>query len=211
VELAASKKIRIATAGGASVTIEGGNISFACPGQITYRYSRMMLEGPAQQNYPLPRFPSNPFKNNPPRFDFKLTDIPGPDGTPLGDTPWRMVLARDADEALSQTESLLTGTSDAEGKIALTPEQEEQVGKAYLSGQGVWVLFEGQIKQLEATKEREGWTDQQKLEHAMDSMGFADSLGLAAENDSGEFASPLTRDELDSPINTIYDKFKKGV
>ncbi|GHH61421.1 hypothetical protein GCM10009090_37880 [[Pseudomonas] boreopolis] len=35
VELAAGKRVRLATAGGASVTIEGGNISIACPGKIT--------------------------------------------------------------------------------------------------------------------------------------------------------------------------------
>jgi uncharacterized protein (DUF2345 family) len=34
VELAAGKTVHLAVAGGASVTIEGGNITFACPGNL---------------------------------------------------------------------------------------------------------------------------------------------------------------------------------
>ncbi|WP_425513207.1 DUF2345 domain-containing protein, partial [Xanthomonas fragariae] len=39
VELAAGKTIHLAVAGGASVTIEGGNLTFACPGTITVQAS----------------------------------------------------------------------------------------------------------------------------------------------------------------------------
>ena len=40
VELSAGKTVHIATTGGASVTIEGGNISFNCPGKITVHASK---------------------------------------------------------------------------------------------------------------------------------------------------------------------------
>jgi type VI secretion system secreted protein VgrG len=56
-ELAAGKTIKLATAGGASITIEGGNITVACPGDITVHAGKKSFVGPAQQSYPLPQFP----------------------------------------------------------------------------------------------------------------------------------------------------------
>ncbi|WP_019305281.1 DUF2345 domain-containing protein, partial [Xanthomonas oryzae] len=56
VELAAGKTLHLAVAGGASITIEGGNITFACPGTITVHASRKSFVGPVQQSYPLPAF-----------------------------------------------------------------------------------------------------------------------------------------------------------
>jgi type VI secretion system VgrG family protein len=59
VELAAGKTVHLATAGGASVTIEGGNITFACPGNIRVHAARKSFVGPVQQNYRLPVFPQS--------------------------------------------------------------------------------------------------------------------------------------------------------
>ncbi|WP_155616154.1 DUF2345 domain-containing protein, partial [Xanthomonas translucens] len=56
VELAAGKTIHLAVAGGASVTIEGGNITVACPGTITVQASKKSFVGPVQLGYPLPAF-----------------------------------------------------------------------------------------------------------------------------------------------------------
>ena len=210
IDFAAAKKIHLAVAGGASIIIDGG-ITVQCPGTITVHASKKKFSGPAQQNYGLPKFPENPFETSTPHFDFKLTDMPGPNGAALSDTSWRMVLAADEAEALGQTSTLMAGQSDAQGKLSLSSDQEQQLAEAHTSGKGVWVLFEGQVKQLEVTKERQGWTDQQKLEHALDSLGFADSFGVAADADSSAFAAPLARGELGNNINAIFEKFKKGV
>ncbi len=63
VELAAGKTIHLAVAGGASVTIEGGNLTFACPGTITVQASKKSFVGPVQQAYPLPQFPRSSCKS----------------------------------------------------------------------------------------------------------------------------------------------------
>ncbi|QSQ43041.1 type VI secretion system Vgr family protein [Xanthomonas translucens] len=63
VELAAGKTIHLAVAGGASVTIEGGNITVACPGTITVQASKKSFVGPVQQAYPLPQFPRSSCKS----------------------------------------------------------------------------------------------------------------------------------------------------
>ncbi|MFV5216168.1 type VI secretion system Vgr family protein [Azonexus caeni] len=210
VDFAAAKKIHLAVKGGASITIDGG-ITVQCPGTITVHASKKKFSGPVRENYALPRFSSNPFVNTLPRFDIKLTDIPGPDGAALANTPWRIVSARDEMGALVQSTCMMSGRSDSAGKVALTADQEKQLAEAYLSGRGVWVLFEGQIKRLDVTKERQSWTDQQKLEYALDSLGFADSFGLTAGEDSLRYAAPLARSELGQAVGAVFEKFKKGV
>ncbi|MFC0254243.1 type VI secretion system Vgr family protein [Massilia consociata] len=57
IDLAAAKRIRMATAGGASITIEGGNIGVQCPGKITVRAGKKSLIEPERLEYPLPRLP----------------------------------------------------------------------------------------------------------------------------------------------------------
>jgi uncharacterized protein involved in type VI secretion and phage assembly len=59
VELAAKKKIRIATAQGASITLENGDITFQCPGKITYHTVQRKLTGPTRSPYALPLFPQS--------------------------------------------------------------------------------------------------------------------------------------------------------
>ncbi|WP_240989686.1 DUF2345 domain-containing protein, partial [Cupriavidus taiwanensis] len=61
VDFAAAKRIRIATAGGAAITIEGGNITFECPGPITYKAAQRTFEGPVHIDQALPQFPDAPF------------------------------------------------------------------------------------------------------------------------------------------------------
>ncbi|MGK2832814.1 DUF2345 domain-containing protein, partial [Ralstonia pseudosolanacearum] len=57
VDFAAAKRIRLATAAGASITLEGGNIIVETPGRITYKAAQRSFAGPVTQSYPLPVFP----------------------------------------------------------------------------------------------------------------------------------------------------------
>ncbi|QIK21563.1 type VI secretion system tip protein VgrG (plasmid) [Ralstonia solanacearum] len=57
VDFAAAKRIRLATAAGASITLEGGNIIVETPGRITYKAAQRSFAGPVNQSYPLPAFP----------------------------------------------------------------------------------------------------------------------------------------------------------
>ena len=54
IDWAAAKKIVLATAGGANITIEGGNITVMCPGKITVRASQKSFVGPERASYSLP-------------------------------------------------------------------------------------------------------------------------------------------------------------
>ena len=57
IDWAAAKKITLAVAGGASITIEGGNITVQCPGTIRIRAGKKSFTGPQAENYPLPVLP----------------------------------------------------------------------------------------------------------------------------------------------------------
>jgi uncharacterized protein involved in type VI secretion and phage assembly len=57
IDFAAAKSITLCTEAGASVTIEGGNITFACPGTISIKASSKSFTGPTRTGYPLPGFP----------------------------------------------------------------------------------------------------------------------------------------------------------
>jgi uncharacterized protein involved in type VI secretion and phage assembly len=57
IDLAAAKSITLCTEAGASLTIEGGNITFACPGTISIKASSKSFTGPTSTDYPLPVFP----------------------------------------------------------------------------------------------------------------------------------------------------------
>ncbi|WP_396270594.1 type VI secretion system Vgr family protein, partial [Ideonella sp.] len=53
IDWAAAKKISLTTAGGANITLEGGNITVQCPGTITVKASVRKFGGPSQVRYPL--------------------------------------------------------------------------------------------------------------------------------------------------------------
>ncbi len=56
VEVEAGKVVHVATSGGASITLEGGNITFACPGVITVHAGTKSFLGPAQFKTELPNW-----------------------------------------------------------------------------------------------------------------------------------------------------------
>jgi type VI secretion system secreted protein VgrG len=57
IDFAAAKSITLCTEAGASLTIEGGNITFACPGTISIKASSKSFTGPTSSDYSLPAFP----------------------------------------------------------------------------------------------------------------------------------------------------------
>jgi type VI secretion system secreted protein VgrG len=112
VDFAAAKKIRLATAAGASITIEGGAITVQCPGQITVHAAQKSFTGPTNQNYPMPQLPKGTLA-----FDekFQLVDSVG---DPVGNMRYEITKPNGAK---------IQGFSDAQGNIPLqagfSPEQ----------------------------------------------------------------------------------------
>ncbi|NIF55482.1 type VI secretion system Vgr family protein [Burkholderia sp. Ax-1724] len=59
--IAASKKV-VVTSGGASITIESGNVEIVCPGKFTVKAASHSFEGPASVDTPLPALPQGNLK-----------------------------------------------------------------------------------------------------------------------------------------------------
>uniref|UniRef100_UPI00036B2C88 DUF2345 domain-containing protein n=1 Tax=Herbaspirillum rubrisubalbicans TaxID=80842 RepID=UPI00036B2C88 len=57
VDWAAAKKISLSTAGGANITIDGGNITVQCPGELVIHAGQIWLDGPVRGNVILPQMP----------------------------------------------------------------------------------------------------------------------------------------------------------
>jgi uncharacterized protein (DUF2345 family) len=57
VDWAAAKSISLSTAGGANITIEGGNITVQCPGKITIHAAKKSFTGAEEVSYKLPFLP----------------------------------------------------------------------------------------------------------------------------------------------------------
>ena len=58
IDWAAAKKIVLSVAGGANITIEGGNITVMCPGTMTVKASVKSFVGPEKASYAMPQMPN---------------------------------------------------------------------------------------------------------------------------------------------------------
>ncbi|WP_321877551.1 type VI secretion system Vgr family protein [Paraburkholderia bannensis] len=57
VQIAAKQTVHLAVSGGAHITIEGGNVTFGCPGKFVVYAAQHAFVGPDQVDAPLPQFP----------------------------------------------------------------------------------------------------------------------------------------------------------
>lgn len=153
VELAAPTTLHVATAGGASITLAGGNLTIACPGSITVHAGRKSFVGPANLTYPLPTMPRSESPDVLPRFAFRLQDIPGPQGIALAGQDWKIVRTRQrasdtpdnlhAVDAAQWVDVLKEGTADDDGKVALDDADCKTVWDAVARYPGCLYLVHG--------------------------------------------------------------------
>ena len=59
IDWAAAKKISLTTAGGANITIDGGNITVRCPGKLTIHAAQKLFVGPDRLDVPMPPMPNS--------------------------------------------------------------------------------------------------------------------------------------------------------
>ncbi|OZI30711.1 type IV secretion protein Rhs [Bordetella genomosp. 10] len=153
VELAAPKRIRIATAQGASIVLEGGNITVNAPGRIDVHSADKQFTGPDSMSYPLPAFAQG--EDEPFKLGLRLQDMPGAHGVAPEGEPWRIVkvpadLASvdeggrldpalfDADQ---WDEVLFEGTTPADGTLALDESQQRALNAKVTQYPGrVWLV-----------------------------------------------------------------------
>ena len=102
VDLAAGRAVHLATSGGASLTIEDGNIVIACPGEIAVHAGKKSFSGPTQLSRELNSWPETRFNE-----EFQVL---APGGRAVRNRPYRITRADGA---------VMHGTTDDEGRVAL--------------------------------------------------------------------------------------------
>jgi len=180
IDWAAAKSITLATAGGASITIAGGNITVQCPGTITVHASNKSFTGPVRQGYALPQMPKSAMKPTKRKFDLMLTATPGKNGTPLSNLDWRIVRLG----ASQRDRVIVQGRTDDQGKLALTSMQELRLSVAVAKWPSdLTLLAPGVQRKLDLYSEQPDWTDQQKNLHALAALDFSDRPAHALDSD----------------------------
>jgi type VI secretion system secreted protein VgrG len=104
VDWAAAKSISLSTAGGANITIAGGNITVQCPGKLTIHAGKKTFAGPASMNAEMPVLPRGTMA-----FDekFQLLD---PAGDPIKNMRYAI---------LKEDGARIEGVTDGDGRLPL--------------------------------------------------------------------------------------------
>ena len=176
VDWAAAKSIRLSTAGGANITIEGGNITIQCPGKITVFAGKKSFLGPQGLGYPLPPLPRSELALRPLKFMLRLADTPGLKGHALAHTPWKIAHGAQPDgmDFIDEDKLVAQGKTDASGNIKLSDEEEKKLAAVYASNPDhTWIVYPGHSVRLNVETESPDWNDKEKLFHAMQAADFS--------------------------------------
>ena len=193
IDWAAAKRISLSTAGGANITIEGGNITVQCPGKIKVHAGKKSLVGPANMNYPMPKLPRSELAKRPLEFKMRLADTPGPNGHALAHTPWKISYGEVPDglNFVDDEKLIAQGLTDADGNVVLTKTQEEDLATAYAQNPDrTWLVYPGHVARVDVQTESSEWDEKQKLLQALHAADFSPDLHASV---FGEGALPQTR------------------
>ncbi|MGZ5800746.1 MAG: DUF2345 domain-containing protein, partial [Burkholderiaceae bacterium] len=212
IDFAAAKSIELCTEQGASLKIEGGNITFACPGLLSMKGSSKSFAGPTSQNYALPPMPRSSLPDVPMKFDMRLQDVPGLMAEPYPNTDWRVVRADSKKDALGSEKIILSGVSDSDGNVKLQDAEEKVLRAAYnKTPNQLWLVSHSHARELAIGLEQSDWTERDKFNHGLNAIGYADSQFSANGADVEDFFAPIARKELKtSSGSALFKKIKKG-
>ncbi|MES2318387.1 MAG: type VI secretion system Vgr family protein [Pseudomonadota bacterium] len=171
IDWAAAKRISLSTAGGANISIDGGNITVQCPGKIMIHAGKKSFIGPESLSYPLPKLPKSATKPTPLSFDLMLTALPGSAATPLSHYDWQIVRTGGA----ARDRVIVEGRSDDEGKLRMTKAQELRLSVAVARWPNdLLLLGPGIERPLNIYDEQEDWTESKKSLHGLAALDFSD-------------------------------------
>jgi len=209
---AAAKRISLSTEGGATVTVEGGNITVQCPGKITVNAGKKSLIEPANLNYLMPKLPRSELPERPLQFKLRLADTPGPNGHALANTPWKLAYGEMPDglNFVDEKKLIAEGLTDTQGKIKLTKAEEENLAAAYAKHPDhTWIVYPGHVARLDVHTESAEWDEKKKLLHALDAADFSPDLHASILNDGVAPQTHYAKEAFEAAASsTIFPKVK---
>ena len=129
----------------------------------------------------------------------------------LASTKGSKMAAHSPDEALFSQVKILTGESDATGKLNLSAAEAKRLQKAYTrSPRQFWIVTPGKVKQLVLEQASTAWSEQDKLYHSLDALGYTDGLKKAGDTAQIDpFHSVLAKDNAKTPTGSaLLDQLK---
>ena len=171
------------TSGGGYIKLGGGNIDIHAPGMVSIKCAKLVIEGPVSLTQEMPVLPQSAIPERELLFDLRLADSPGPTGHPLAHTPWRIVISHDIPEAAMLADDaesefiILSGNSDAEGKLPLDAAQQALLAQAYCHHPGsTWLLYPGQAVKINVAQDDPSWSQDEKLLQSMSAADFSERV-----------------------------------
>jgi uncharacterized protein (DUF2345 family) len=207
IDFAAAKSITLCTEGGASLTMEGGNITFACPGTISIKAASKSFTGPTSNGYGLPRFPKTAFDPKPLKFKIRLQDLPGPESAALAHTSWEILRLAGGS---TKDRVIAKGETDANGNVNLTAMQEKKLAVAYARNPNdIWISYPGQVRRLDVTTAQEDWSEADKAVQALAAMDYADLPPAFGSGEARDAASLAIQDFSVTSVKKLFGQIKK--
>lgn len=213
VDWAAARSIVLSTAGGASVTIEGGNITVQCPGTLRVHAGKKSLSGPQNLNYPVPELPRSELAERPLQFNMRLADTPGPNGHALGSTPWKIVAGEKPDGLAFVDDGQLVaqGLTDEDGNVVLTEQVQQELAATYAAHPDrTWLVYPGHVVRIDVQTESFEWDEKQKLLQALHAADFSLDLHASVLADGALPQARYAKEAFEAAAtNGIFPKMKK--
>jgi len=212
IDWAAAKRINLSTAGGANITIEGGNITVQCPGKIKVHAGKKSLVDPANLNYPMPKLPRSEMEKRPLEFKIRLADTPGPNGHALANTPWKIAYGEMPDglSFVDAKKMVAQGLTDADGNVVLTKaEQEELAAACAHHPDRTWLVYPGHVARVDVQTESPEWDAKKKLLHALHAADFSSNLHASVFSDGALPQTRYAKEAFEAPASDgIFPKVK---
>ena len=210
IDWAAAKSISLSTAGGANITISGGNITVQGPGKITIRAGTKSFVGPESAYFPLPKLPRSALEPRPLKFNLQLADTPGSQAHVLANTPWIISFGKRPDGMafVKRDHIVAQGKTDTNGKILLTEDEEKKLAEIYAANPDhTFITYPGHVTNLNVATQSPDWDEQTKLLHALDAANFSVDLHGSRFAEAAPAQSRYAKDALEA--STSSDIFKK--
>lgn len=127
VHVAAARRVVLAVSGGASITLEGGQLTVQCPGKVTVQAGQKSMLGGATQEIAMPILPSTALRHEAGHDQFFVLRWAN-SGKPMANQPFRIRRANG---------QLQTGSTDAQGRSPLldTASKSERLSVEILRAQ----------------------------------------------------------------------------
>ena len=213
IDWAAAKTISLSTAGGANITINGGNIIVQCPGKITIKAGKKSFIGPESLHYPLPKLPRSALEPRPLKFNLQLADTPGTAAHVLANTPWVISFGKRPEGMafVNQEYVVAQGKTDMMGKILLTEGEEKKLAEIYAANPDhTFIAYPGHVTKLNVTTEAPDWDEQTKLLQALNAADFSADLHDSRLAEAVRGQSRYAKDALEAGRSSdIFKKIKQ--